>query len=1076
MKRDLNWQRKLRIADKFDPISLNGASFSDGSLVLESLVLAPGDHIYVLGDPVSEPFNIGRIMEFQPAAQVEDSLVLVNWFYRASDIHRKNAFSRELFLTTHAATRPIREIYGKVSVEYRKDIADHDKYIDSPSNFYFDKFWDRYITKIYDVVPTTEITNMPHNVLVLLQQRYKYLVLEPSYTAKLTAEPNLCVNCQLWCSPDDSVACPVCENYFHKACLDHSDGDTWVCPNCKAVSPQNTSSITKDEVDANRHLVPQVRVLDDLCKSNSLSAEQEKQLKLWPFRYLGINSNIREIIEVNNRIYPRATSRVGPQYQANITDWPGRPVQYYRIIQHDRRKRGPKPKNPEKPKGVEFDPPDLDRSLPWVQEAPPGYIERGVDASSTLLWRNTPGSDEFLKLCAPYAVNVSVDPSSCNFIDACLEAYMDCHGDSTKALERVALLNKKSLKEPVLNRREVNLFEEAIKEYGNSLHEVYKKVKTKPAADIVRFYYLWKKTERGKKVWDNCQARPSRRKVSQIDQEFAFKIADPTDPVCCYSAEEIKQVGKSLECKFCKTTASQKWRKAPGVKVSSEDKVVKALCARCARLWVRYAVVWIIPTKVMTLLGQKNKALLEPELVQDAKAILAENEKLSLKRKKGNGTDSPRKRRTKKEVEEEHHEQEEEEEVDIDEHAENERELTPEDEDDLKLDVSMRPNYCVVCHDLDPALEQLYCKNCSMLVHAKCYGFVDPVDPKREWLCDVCENDREPTCSTIYECEVCTLRPPHYSQWTNGTAKDTSQCVDAYKRTFDGKWGHVRCAIFTPGFFFNNVRTLQPIEHYGRGAETTCVLCGNSSVNCVQCVICGISYHVGCAGGKGFRIGFWFNENQQGRTIWRGKRGDLEQFIACATHDQNEMQKIDAIPISEHDGDHTVLQLYVESYKQPISPGVTGARRRVMLEHMWDSAPIENQDLLLPTQLPQNFDPFAYLVSQNQNYVCAKCKKGVSPYWFTQDSEVLCFRCRWNESSEIATEKLSQSIMHGMVNVFDKAVGVPTFPRTRAGWAVPQSSNNSGAVTPQPTNGSIHSGEGVTDTNSQHVEDAQKAS
>ncbi|KAJ2791216.1 putative PHD type zinc finger protein with BAH domain-containing protein, partial [Coemansia guatemalensis] len=41
---------------------------------------------------------------------------------------------------------------------------------------------------------------------------------------------------------------------------------------------------------------------------------------LWPFRYFGINTNIDDVLHDDERIYPRAVSRIGPKYQAIIPD------------------------------------------------------------------------------------------------------------------------------------------------------------------------------------------------------------------------------------------------------------------------------------------------------------------------------------------------------------------------------------------------------------------------------------------------------------------------------------------------------------------------------------------------------------------------------------------------------------------------------------------------------------------------------------------------------------------------------------------------------------------------------------
>lgn len=65
--------------------------------------------------------------------------------------------------------------------------------------------------------------------------------------------------------------------------------------------------------------------------------QQIKMTHMWPFRYFGVNTNIRDIlgthiikvslfklkwqVDVDDRIYPRAKSRIGARYQAFVPDF-----------------------------------------------------------------------------------------------------------------------------------------------------------------------------------------------------------------------------------------------------------------------------------------------------------------------------------------------------------------------------------------------------------------------------------------------------------------------------------------------------------------------------------------------------------------------------------------------------------------------------------------------------------------------------------------------------------------------------------------------------------------------------------
>ena len=55
--------------------------------------------------------------------------------------------------------------------------------------------------------------------------------------------------------------------------------------------------------------------------------EQIAQANLWQWRYLGVHSRVEDALDYDDRIYPRASSRLGPRHQANVNIWHGRPVE-----------------------------------------------------------------------------------------------------------------------------------------------------------------------------------------------------------------------------------------------------------------------------------------------------------------------------------------------------------------------------------------------------------------------------------------------------------------------------------------------------------------------------------------------------------------------------------------------------------------------------------------------------------------------------------------------------------------------------------------------------------------------------
>uniref|UniRef100_K3WLS9 PHD-type domain-containing protein n=1 Tax=Globisporangium ultimum (strain ATCC 200006 / CBS 805.95 / DAOM BR144) TaxID=431595 RepID=K3WLS9_GLOUD len=113
-----------------------------------------------------------------------------------------------------------------------------------------------------------------------------------------------------------------------------------------------------------------------------------------------------------------------------------------------------------------------------------------------------------------------------------------------------------------------------------------------------------------------------------------------------------------------------------------------------------------------------------------------------------------------------------------------------EDEDDAIDDGT-----CVVCFDgQSPETNPIvFCDRCDLAVHQGCYGIVKL--PNNEFYCDRCsiEDDGEDPGSSVF-CQLCSLRD------------------GAFKRTVDGKWVHVVCALWCPKVWIGNLQNLSDIS------------------------------------------------------------------------------------------------------------------------------------------------------------------------------------------------------------------------------------------------------------------------
>ncbi|KAK3132501.1 hypothetical protein QOZ80_6AG0523000 [Eleusine coracana subsp. coracana] len=142
-------------------------------------------------------------------------------------------------------------------------------------------------------------------------------------------------------------------------------------------------------------------------------------------------------------------------------------------------------------------------------------------------------------------------------------------------------------------------------------------------------------------------------------------------------------------------------------------------------------------------------------------------------------------------------------------------------------------DYCNVC-DMDEEYEDnlfLQCDKCRMMVHARCYGELEPLDGAL-WLCNLCRPGA-PRMSP--RCCLCPV--------TGGAMKPTT----------DGRWAHLACAIWIPETCLKDVKRMEPIDGLSRinkdRWKLLCSICGVSYGACIQCShpTCRVAYHPLCA-------------------------------------------------------------------------------------------------------------------------------------------------------------------------------------------------------------------------------------
>ncbi|KAG7892882.1 hypothetical protein KL936_001056 [Ogataea polymorpha] len=714
-------------------LDLKGAKVENNVLTLkDGTRIKKGDFIYMICEPPGEPYYIARIKGFVRKEKDDATKSAKNynfevcWFYRPRDLNRKSPDSRLLFASLHMDECPISSFRGFVTVKHRAEIEDLDAYRMIPHSFYFEKLYDRYMVKMYDVLPTIKLTNLPPNYYKALTKRFEYIFVEVGRGQDLLSDPKNCEKCMQWAASSDSIQCLRCQKIYHLLCVDPpitskpKRGFAWFCAACNkeleeelsekrghmlhsGLPSQIAASIKDEDSDVSEDVSSSQTPMEAESRSESiqtnetelpnsklaryeelavafleadknLSFEKRREIEEWPYRYLGMHAKLEDALDLQDRPYPRAASRLGTKHQfTGIVDWYGHPVVYYDDSDYPKarnRKKNTKKKTalqteegcgsfPMPKKYRDCDPSDLPK---WLQPKPKGYIERGTDATSELLWKQPENDDgmveKYLDDAKPFVERLGMIPTTPNFIDAALRTLMHNDYNPEKALQEVSKFTRDSLKEPTFTPEEIQRFEESVKINGSELFPVFKDVKTQSSAMIVRFYYLWKKTKNGHLIWDNYAGRPKNR-LTKLAKADGVDVNDPVDD-SSYSTEKIERNNVTFECKHCHTRASKKWFKLSGTTLpESYEQVFPGLCLRCARLWREYGVEWEDPYEIMRKQSQRGgngwKRKIEFELYEDARKIIKARDEYQLRPRKYTDFDkkSDTSRRSKSKIKEE---------------------------------------------------------------------------------------------------------------------------------------------------------------------------------------------------------------------------------------------------------------------------------------------------------------------------------------------------------------------------------------------------------------------------------------
>ena len=749
----------------------------------------------------------------------------------------------------------------------------------------------------------------------------------------------------------------MCKNTYHMNCVQPplqkkpARGFAWSCGPCsrkqeRKLEARNTplmgeKSGEEEEVfDEEEEVVPTSRnspTAENRKEVRAATKDQIAQAKMWPYRYLGVHCKPSDALDYDDRIYPRASSRLGPRHQASIPEWPGRPFEYVKPAEI--RKKYSKGVTTKKDTKVSKDTvATLDaerrakeRRPKWVVDQPQGYEHRGYDSppeglskTSNLLFKlpavgeeSTRGGDEtdlpevadrekilddYMAKAKKIAPALGLPEYHTNFLDKAIELLHSNAFDVDAALQQLREVDlRKDLKEPKLSKEELTKFEDAVIKYGSSLGDVSRHVRTQKHGDIVRFWYTWKKTERGKLIWGNYEGRKGKKVAKNVDGPLLDDVADDYDD-SAFDNEKASKKKRGFMCKFCSTKESRFWRRAPATAASaivtvdgigrSKDKngqFMHALCQRCAKLWRKYAIRWEnvdeVAKKITASGGRAFKRKIEEELLRElvfaneesgvstnaatlsvaqsmgmdistSLAITAEQEAA---RKKQKLAAVPEKKMTPPPAPVEP--------------PKKKAEKPPEPPPLIPEQPKMRKLPCAICHQMDsPNDDRFTCRHCKLTVHRNCFGIAEGRSPNK-WTCETCSNDSANQFSTNYNCILCPMeynevemfeqpKASHKKKTDREREKERLEKElyyeaianytrtqdelgrplfprEALKSTANNHWMHVVCAVWTPWIKFRDAQLLhQPEGVLGIPQSSYIELCKICNIKHGVCVQC----------------------------------------------------------------------------------------------------------------------------------------------------------------------------------------------------------------------------------------------
>ncbi|KAJ2249901.1 putative PHD type zinc finger protein with BAH domain-containing protein [Coemansia sp. RSA 475] len=1088
------------------------------------------EYVYLQAEYPGEPHYVGRVMEFvyvprvrqpkpllsmsgirkqmadktasgddsgrdtpTPASSTAQLRVRLAWFQRPRDLPLTRVRAKDMRLlvaTMHTDLNPVSAIRGKCQVRHVSEISDLNAWKSQVDHYYYTQLFDRYSTRLYDIVPVSQIRNAPQEVLQKLHDTYEFIFAETQKINDLVSTRRACTVCAKWCSISESVKCSLCEKHYHLQCLDPppsrkpAKGYGWQCAACLRRmqdhrarsedtandSASSAASFSADRKRITRNMAEELTAHRILVSNtpNGVSSDTEsrlgKRLKLshgdsrmyadgagspiprpknrgvWPFRYFGINTDIDDVLHDDERIYPRAVSRIGPKYQAIVPDMvspsgPELDKQLIRAREHithgvGREKDKPARGRP-RTKGIHVAGPvngyangvgggggggttrwhgknaeQMDRTWDEIEQRRGNHDEQLFFRQPKTLPDDE--LDMYMEAIVPFLQRHFASIQDFTLLD-CQDTALNGLSMHKYDVEETLILIPDCPEEYIRHRapgdfwtpESLAQFNENMCEYGSNLQSIHDQMPNTTRRAITLHYYLTKPTELGQKLLETYDARshagPRRPHFGQGESAVNVHVEVPSDVGSMAntpgsSPARISGMARGQfdahRCANCLSDHSTKWTPAPVDFVSYNTRSGKTparrvICDQCSEYWQHYA---IMP---------------DQDIINTRKPQLS-----------AHGT-STRNSHMRDET-----------------RAVNPRGRPPLSATLPKMRVpeAWPLIACDVCKQKtnnSMEIAPLVCRDCGLCVHYGCSGYPPGAVPTpKRWKCGMCTNSTNPTVSINYSCVLCCKEPAgRQMMW----------------RTKGNNWVHPVCALAareTSLVYSHGNIVVTGTKNIGDAWTHACSVCTRTEGVVQKCCAdaCNLGAHATCArpfasvndptGDTAPMLVVRSSGKNSLSALLEGNTADSVMVaLTCKMHSANTLDvylgALDTLgrPIMESAisaknvkpstlSRSAMLRSSVDQL-QSTRPTPT-AEDRVQESDVKPKLPSPEPSMSpMPSTSVTNPKMVAWATT-NDDPVCSKCSTSFSPIWWplartptdaTSNIRALCHRCYSTESS-----------------------------------------------------------------------------